>query len=122
MLRITCSFPGSPSSRSTVGATLCSVIPVFCITPFSWSQQTSAQEIGLAVEHPLFNSGLVFAADPHALLFDGQQEASDTQGLNEDREVEFRFLKVDGRCGAQQDSCPSASSMRQIQPSASSLD
>ena len=74
------------------------------------------------MKHPLLDPERGFAVDTHALSLGAQQEPADAQEVKEAREPEG-VLPKEGRCGGtQQDSWPSASSARQMQPSASSLD
>ena len=73
------------------------------------------------MEHPLLDPERGFAVDAHALNLGAQQESADTQEVMEARELERVLFKEGRRGGTQQDSWPSASSARQMQPSASSL-
>ena len=86
------------------------------------SQQASAQETALAVKHPLLNPERGFAVDAHALILGARQGSADAQEVTEARGPEQVLPKEGRRGGTQQDSWPSASSARQMQPSASSLD
>ena len=73
------------------------------------------------MEHPLLDLGRGFAVGPHASALGAQQESTDAQDVTEARELACLLSKDDRRGGVQQESWPRASSMRQIQPSASSL-
>ena len=73
------------------------------------------------MEHPLLDSEHGFAVDGDALNLGVQQELADAQEVTESREPEGILPREGRRDGTQQDFWPSASSARQMQPSASSL-
>ena len=131
-LRITCSLPARPISRSPLRAALDSISLTFrTASDFLWAQQASVHD--LLSEQQLSAHGDLaslqgdsaqggFLVGAAALVgLDAQYESADAQDAIEVRAGERLLWREGRRNDAQQDSWPRASKARQMQPKASSL-